>query len=218
MHLRKMTLSLTITAALSLAGNVQAEQDDTIQPQFERIATFPVFLNTDVELETVAEIVDASKDGQTLVYTDSATGNLGFIDITDPAQPQADGVVAVGGEPTSVAVVGNYALVAVNTSQDFVNPSGHLHLVDMQDRSIVATLDMGGQPDSVAVSPDGRYAAVVIENERDEDIFVDGVEGGLPQLPSGFLQIIELDHAQGQPGRTGGHRPGRCRGRVRRHQ
>jgi hypothetical protein len=118
MHLRKMTLSLAIAATLGLAGNVQAEQDDTPPPQFERIATFPVFLNTDVALETVAEIVDASQDGRTLVYTDSATGNLGFIDIENPAQPQADGVVAVGGEPTSVAVVGDYALVAVNTSQD----------------------------------------------------------------------------------------------------
>jgi hypothetical protein len=62
----------------------------------------------------------------------------------------------------------------------------------MHERGIVATLDMGGQPDSVAVSPDGRYAAVVIENERDEELFVDGVEGGLPQLPSGFLQIVDL--------------------------
>jgi hypothetical protein len=30
--------------------------------------------------------------------------------------------------------------------------------------------DLGGQPDSVAASPDGRYLAVAIENERDEDL------------------------------------------------
>jgi hypothetical protein len=190
--LRKMALSLAISTALGITGNAQADRDEKAPMQFERIATFPVFLNTDVELETVAEIIDATPDGQTLVYTDSATENLGFIDISDPANPQAVGVVAVGGEPTSVAVRGKFALVAVNTSEDYVNTSGHLHVVDIEDRDIVVTLDMEGQPDSVAVSPDGRYAAVAIENERDEDLFVKGVEGGLPQLPSGFLQIIDL--------------------------
>jgi hypothetical protein len=32
----------------------------------------------------VAEIIDASEDGRTLVYTDSETGHLGFIVIEDP--------------------------------------------------------------------------------------------------------------------------------------
>ena len=67
----------------------------------------------------------------------------------------------------------------------------------------------GGQPDSVAVSPDQRYAAIAIENERNEDLCVGGtldgqeaaeddcaagggVLGGLPQLPAGFLVIVEL--------------------------
>nr|MDJ0807812.1 esterase-like activity of phytase family protein [Gammaproteobacteria bacterium] len=190
---RKLVLTLSISSILGLCASVQADEDDD-QPslQFERIATFPVFLNTDVELETVAEIIDATSDGHTLIYTDSETDNIGFINIEDPAQPQADGIVAVGGEPTSVAVSGKYALVAVNTSADFVNTSGYLQVIDIEDRDIVTSLDLDGQPDSVAVSPDGRYAAVVIENERDEDLFVDGVEGGLPQLPSGFLQIVDL--------------------------
>jgi hypothetical protein len=49
-----------------------------------------------------------------------------------------------------------------------------------------------GQPDSIAISPSGKFAAVVIENERDEGVVVDGIEGGLPQLPAGFLLIIDL--------------------------
>ncbi|MCI0732321.1 MAG: esterase-like activity of phytase family protein [Methylococcaceae bacterium] len=155
---------------------------------FNRIATFPVYLNTDINDETVAEIVDASRDGKTLVYTDSQTGKLGFVDIENPADPKPLGAIAVGGEPTSVAVVRNYALVGVNTSPSFIAPSGHLHVVDINTQSIVATHTLAGQPDSVAISPDGRYAAVVIENERDEDFG----NGEPPQAPPGLLQIVDL--------------------------
>ncbi|MCI0401180.1 MAG: hypothetical protein L0Z68_07765 [Gammaproteobacteria bacterium] len=86
---------------------------------FQRIATFPVFLNTDEGTQTAAEIVSASEDGKFLIYTDSPTGNLGFVDIADPRDPKPSGVLEMSGEPTSVAVVGAYALAAVNTSQSF---------------------------------------------------------------------------------------------------
>ena len=92
-------------------------------------------------------------------------------------------------------VAGRYALVGVNTSEGFTNPSGHLAVfdllqcrVDTSSCSPLAKLDMGGQPDSVAVSPDRRYAAVAIENERDEDVN----DGAIPQLPAGFLNIVDL--------------------------
>lgn len=96
-------------------------------------------------------------------------------------------------EPTSVDVLGNrYALVAVNTSESFIYPSGMLFVIDIPTRVIVDTLDLGGQPDSIAISPDERYVAVAIENERDEDVEVDGVEGGLPQAPAGYLVVIDI--------------------------
>ncbi len=157
-------------------------------PFFRRVATWPVFENTDIGEETVAEIVTASKDGMTLIYTDGEQELVGFVDITDPSSPTADGTVPVGGEPTSVDVAGGYALVAVNTSPDFVNPSGVLKVIDIETRAIVAEHDLGGQPDSIAVSPDERYAAVAIENERDEDLG----NGEPPQLPAGFLVIVDL--------------------------
>jgi hypothetical protein len=98
------------------------------------------------------------------------------------------------GEPL-VDVAGRYALVAVNTRESFTDPSGHLAVFDLHQCrtdltscSPLAKLDMGGQPDSVAVSPDRRYAAVAIENERDEDVN----DGALPQLPAGFLNIVDL--------------------------
>jgi len=155
---------------------------------FKRLATFPVFNNTSIDVETVAEIIAATEDGNLLVYTDSITGNLGFIDITDAANPVPDGVVALGGEPTSVAVAGPYALVGVNTRPNFLMPSGQLAAVDLASRMIVQTFDLGGQPDSVAVSPDNQYAAIAIENERDEELG----DGRPPQLPGGFLVVVKL--------------------------
>ena len=189
-------------ASPSLALQGQSSQ------HFQRIATFPVYLNTSVDDETVAEIVAATPDGNTLVYTDSETEKLGFVDITDPTNPQPAGAVDLPGEPTAVSVRGNFALVGVNTSADFVDTSGELVVIDIQARTIVRSLDLGGQPDSVAVSPDGQYAAVAIENERDEDLG----DGEPPQLPAGFLVIVDLvgdDPPTGAPER----RPDRHRAR-----
>jgi DNA-binding beta-propeller fold protein YncE len=180
-------------AAIGSTGFVLAKGKPKYPPRlFHRIATFPVFLNTDVDQETVAEIVATSKDGRLLVYTDSETKNIGFVDIRNPSKPKPAGVVPVDGEPTSVAVldrfVRKYALAAVNTSLDFVNTSGRLQVIDIKTRQIVRSIELGGQPDSIAVSPDGRYAAIAIENERDEDLG----DGRPPQSPPGFVVIVDL--------------------------
>lgn len=159
---------------------------------FQRIASFPVFLNTDVNTQTSVEIVSVSEDGTLLLYTDSPTENLGFVSIANPYEPKPKGVLGMGGEPTSVAVAGPYALVAANTSESFSNPSGKLVVVDVENRAIVRRIDLGGQPDSVAVSPDKRYAAIAIENERDEE----AGDGRPPQSPPGFVVIVDL---HGQP-------------------
>jgi len=137
---------------------------------------------------TVAEIVNATKDGRTLVYTDSATGKVGFVDIRDPRNPLPAGTITVGGEPTSVGLTGKYALVSVDTSAgNFAAPSGTLFVIDLATRATVRTIDLGGQPDAVDVSPDGRYATVVIENQRNEDI-----NGALiPQLPAGTVVVLD---------------------------
>lgn len=167
------------------------------EKSFQRVSTLANYLNNgfaDIGEETVSEIVAATKDGTTLVYTDSPLEQVGFVDITDPANPLPAGTVALDGEPTSVDVLGNdYALVAINTSDDYVNTGGALVVIDIATRTIVGSVDLGGQPDSVKISPDEKYVAVVIENERDEDIEVDGVEGGLPQLPAGYLVIVDID-------------------------
>jgi len=161
---------------------------------FERIATFPVYVNNASASDgTVAEIVAVSKNGNTIVYTDAALGVIGFLDIASPHMPIGAGTLEVDGSPTSVAVMGNrYVLAAVDTSDSFTAPSGHLKVFDLGTRAEVATIDLGGQPDSIAISEDERYAAIVLENQRDEEVEVDGEEGGLPQLPSGALVILDL--------------------------
>jgi hypothetical protein len=148
---------------------------------FNRIATFSNYLNQqDPADDTVSEIVAATADGKTLVYTDAASGAIGFIDITDPVRPKADGLVSFDGDPTSVDVLGNrYALVGVNTSEDFIDVSGVLAVVDIEGRDVVRTIELGGQPDSLKISPDERYVAIVIENERDEEICVGGGNDGM---------------------------------------
>jgi hypothetical protein len=170
---------------------VEASKPDATM-NFNRVSTFAICSQVGSSCEsndeTAAEIAAASTDGMTVIYTNSPKEEVGFVDITDPAQPKALGALAVGGEPTSVAVTGAYALVAVDTSTSFTSPSGKLVVIDMATRTQVAQIDLGGQPDSVAVSKDGMYAAVVIENQRDE-----GVNGGaMPQTPAGMLKIVDL--------------------------
>lgn len=188
-----LALVAGMTAALAPGVAGAASPPRPQERRFDRVASFPVYVNTgDVSEESVAEIVAASVDGRTLVYTDSAQEAVGFVDISVPSHPEAAGLVPLGGEPTSVAVHGPHALVAVDTSGSFTEPSGHLAVLDVRRREAVAEIPLAGQPDAVDVSPDGRFAAVVIENERDEDVVVDDVEGGLPQNPPGLLQIVDL--------------------------
>ncbi|MBL8331399.1 MAG: esterase-like activity of phytase family protein [Rubrivivax sp.] len=171
------------------ATPVASKPDPTMH--FNRVATFPICAqlgsSCEADAGTAAEIVAASTDGMTLIYTNSPKGEAGFVDITDPTAPKALGALAVGGEPTSVAVLGSYALVSVDTSTSFTSPKGKLVVIDIASRRAVTEIDLGGQPDAVAVSKDGAYAAVIIENQRDESL--NG--GALPQLPGGSLKIID---------------------------
>ncbi|MCK6424633.1 MAG: esterase-like activity of phytase family protein [Burkholderiaceae bacterium] len=200
--LRRTASALAVSLLLTLAacgGGDDDDKDSGAQPSvpdatmhFNRVSTFTICaqVGSSCESDTPvnAEIVAASSDGMTLIYTSGLSKQIGFVDITDPSAPVGLGSLTLDGEPTSVAVVGAHALVAVNTSPSFVAPAGKLVVVNIASRSVVAELDLGGQPDSVAVSKDGRYAAIAIENERDEDVN----DGAIPQLPAGRLAIVDL--------------------------
>lgn len=177
----KRLAALSAALLLSTAGAFAAES-------FNRIASFPVALNAPDAEASSSEIITASEDGMTLIYSDSPGGGIGFVDITDPKAPKAAGYLAIEGEPTSVAIIGDKAYVGVNTSESYTDPSGKLVVVDIASRTAEAEYDLGGQPDSVARNKAGTLIAVAIENERDED----AGDGGLPQMPAGFLVIFDV--------------------------
>lgn len=158
---------------------------------FSQVGKFGTPANNQKKVETSAEIIAATADGMTLVYSDSPAKVIGMIDISDPSDPQPLGSIQLEGEPTSVAVKNGKAYVGINTSPNFTEPSGHLLVIDIASKNKVGRFDLGGQPDSVAVSPDGTFVAVAIENERNEDIN----DEKIPQLPGGFLTIINISNS-----------------------
>ncbi|AWD21752.1 esterase-like activity of phytase family protein [Fuscovulum blasticum] len=174
---------LCLTSALALAAALPA----LAEPVFKRVASFATPDNMaegeDRARATSAEIITATEDGMTLIYSDSPLGVIGMVDITDPAAPRPLGNVVMGGEPTTTVVIGGLAFAGVNTSESRAAPSGKLVTVDLAKKAVVAECDLGGQPDSVARAPDGSFIAVAIENERDEDV----ADGDLPQMPAGYV-------------------------------
>lgn len=177
------------------------------QDSYHRTATYPVYLNRPAEdpadKETVAEISTVTPDGNTLIYTDAAAKRIGFVDITDPAKPVGKGTLSLAelghkdDQPTSVAAVQDHVLVVVDTTGgDFAHPTGRVDIVRTADRTRVHSIELGGQPDSIAISPDGTFAAIAMENQRNEEFTPPGnEEGDLPQPPTGFVQLIDLKGA-----------------------
>ncbi len=211
--------AMTTAAALILAGcTTEDRKPEPSTPKasspidwnlpdadrYHRTATYPVYLNKPagdpVEKETVAEISTVTPDGNTLIYTDAAAKRIGFLDIHDPAKPVGVGTLSLAelghkdDQPTSVAAVADHVLVVVDTTGgDFAHPSGRVDIVRTADRTRVHSIDLGGQPDSIAISPDGTFAAIAMENQRNEEFTPPGKEeGDLPQPPAGFVQLIDL--------------------------
>lgn len=217
--------AVTTVAALILAGcSTEDNQPESSTPKatspidwnlpdadrYHRTATYPVYLNEQrgdspegPVKETVAEISTVTPDGNTVIYTDAAAKRIGFLDITDPAKPVGKGTLSLAelghkdDQPTSVAVVNDHVLVVVDTTGgDFAHPSGRVDIVRIADRTRVHSIDLGGQPDSIAISPDGTFAAIAMENQRNEEFTPPGKEeGDLPQPPTGFVQLIDLTGA-----------------------
>ncbi|QGG40709.1 esterase-like activity of phytase family protein [Aeromicrobium yanjiei] len=194
-----VTAGALAAIVLPATGSGAAEPDRS----FHRTATYPVYKNLPKDVpagsETVAEISDVSADGKTLVYTDALGKRIGFLDISDPDEPVGAGSLSLAqlgdtdDQPTSVAVVGRYVLVVVDTSDSFTKPSGRLDIVRMADSKLIRSIDLEGQPDSIDISADESYAAIAIENQRDEEAKPAGrAKGDLPQLPAGFVQVIDL--------------------------
>ena len=120
----------------------------------------------------------------------------------------------VDGEPTSVVIRGRKALVGVDTSPSKDKPSGHLAIVDLDRKAVDGDLRPAG-PARLAGqgTPDGKFLAIAIENERDEEVN----DGAIPQLPGGNLTIIGRTRRARSTAHADGGRPHRpCRRSRRR--
>jgi hypothetical protein len=83
-------LSLVLIAAMFPNFTVVASTGrafGTPVGSFERVASYDV-------PGQVAEIIASTPDGETLIYTDSASQEIGFITLTDPRHPTSAGSVA----------------------------------------------------------------------------------------------------------------------------
>jgi len=187
------TLSLPIMASLPAQSTPRG---------FRQVAS----LNVD----GVAEIVDATRDGKALLFSNSAKSEIGVVDIANPRKPKLLQSVAVKGEPTSVAVAGKYALATVWADKhEEGKPApkflpGKLYVMDVSKPSAVQVLgavDIGWHPDSIkATFVRGRLVAVVaIENEPvildAAGLVTDNDIPGHPNdvSPAGLIQVVDVD-------------------------
>jgi len=215
--LRLCTLTAALAASLAFTPFVHSAPLTAPVGSFAMVHHLPV--------DGVAEIVAATPDGMTLLYTSADTGVLGMVDITRPEQPRLLPRVNVQlmgvGEPTSVAITpdGRYAVVAVRLGDDVNNARrGLVRVYDIRQPAAVKhvkDITVGIGPDSLALAGQGRTlrAVVAIEDEETDaegDATLDGQRPGridvvgLQDLYGGTssgVQSIELVQAlQATPG------------------
>jgi hypothetical protein len=147
-------------------------------PRFERVHTHTV------PPGATAEIASADPFGRLLVYTDS-NGSLGFLDIRPlpEAAPIELTPLPVDGEPTSVLITPDMRfVVAVVKGGSAGDRALVIRFQDALDGtpSVLRSIPLPGEPDSIAASHNGRHLAVAIENEAS------------PGVP-GLLAIIDAD-------------------------
>jgi len=168
--LKKLSVivSCTLLAASTFAGVGATRAAQGTVDSFRPLSTYIV------PNGGVAEIISATPDGKTVLYTNSSDENIGVVDLSAPAQPKLLKEISMPGEPTSVAVTkdGKYAVAVVITSEKeegekpVITP-GKLLVIDMSDLEVVGDVNIGNHPDSVALETVGRktVAVVAIENE-----------------------------------------------------
>jgi hypothetical protein len=130
-----MVLAVAITTAFSFGTTTQAQQ---LNAQYPAGGNFALVAHLSVD--GVAEIVAATPDGETLLYTSADAGVLGVVDITNPARPvllpRVDVRINGMGEPTSVAISpdGRFAVMGLRMDDDVTNARrGSLRVFDISN-------------------------------------------------------------------------------------
>ncbi|MEQ1633229.1 MAG: hypothetical protein ABL997_12705, partial [Planctomycetota bacterium] len=186
--------------AIDLATSTPAQRHGNSIRSFRPISSFNV-------AGGIAEILDVSKN----VYTDAGAEEIGIVDIRNPFRPRQLATLAMGGEPVSVSILGDYAYIAVWVDRPVTgqlppaqNP-GRLVVVDLRNplQAVIAGhVDIGYHPDSCkARLVNGEVQVVVaIENQPivvGSNGLVTGADvPGNPAdvSPAGSVQIVRVDH------------------------
>ncbi|MGE2732497.1 esterase-like activity of phytase family protein [Mycolicibacterium vaccae] len=226
-HLARAAATAT-TAALLLAACSSETADEAATPdlprataavdfalpdaeRYHRTATYPVYLNSAADQrddETVAEISTVTPDGNTLIYTDATGKRIGFLNITEPTKPIGLGTLSLSelghadDQPTSVAAVGEYVLVVVDTTGgNLTQPSGRIDV----EAARVADLDTPDdlEPEYVSINSRGQVAVTLQENNG--IAILDGRTGAVQNIFTAGTQTVDgIDTAEdGQIDQTG---------------
>lgn len=165
----------------------------------------PFRLAAHLPVDGVAEIVAATPDGMTLLFTSADAGRVGVVDIRQPDRPALKDWIDVRlhgvGEPTSVAVTpdGRFAVVAIRMDDDQHNARrGLLRIYDVrrpEQVRHVKDITVGVGPDSLALAGQGRTLRAVVAIEDEEtNAKGDALLGG--QRP-GFIEVVGLQTLYG---------------------
>src|SRR5262245_41625373 len=101
-----------VVAIAAITSNIQAGNPPGPVGHFEAVGRF--------KPSGAVESITVAQDGKLLLYTNPEDGEVGFVDISDPAAPtEPFSPLGMGGEATCVAVLhARWAIVTVDEGYD----------------------------------------------------------------------------------------------------
>lgn len=184
MRSRNVALSVIVGCGCLAAASVTAVGAAPAPPTLALVATYDTGLGADG-----AEIISVRSSDGLAVLTNIA-GNVDVIDLSNPTAPARLLRVPIdttNGTPNSVAIHpdDDYFLVVTGRA----GAIGSVYAHRLSDGALLAQAPLGIQPDSIAISPGGRYA--VVANEAEGTAV--GANGGAGSLTLIDLEDFEVD-------------------------
>lgn len=133
-----------------------------------------------------AEIVAFDPDTDRIFTVNSVTTQVDVLDASDPTDPVLVGCLALGGPPTSVAVIGD-GFAAVGYQADPKTDPGSVVIVDRDGGQVAQPVEVGPAVDAVTATPDGSRLLVANEGEIPDDYSGDPAE-----IPEGSVSVIDV--------------------------
>ncbi|MDP4095274.1 stalk domain-containing protein [Paenibacillus sp. P96] len=163
-YIKEGKLYISAAAAKQLRSGVIAAQNRT---GYELAGSFQMPSGK-------AEIAASTPDGSRLLVTEADEGSVSVLDITytdrvSELKKISFHSLSDKAEVTSVAVMpdGKHAIAVIRAGDNFNDPNpGMAAVIDLSTYEIVKVYEIGIGPDSIAISRDGSYAVIAIEDEE----------------------------------------------------